>query len=186
MRSDVISTRPSAAALLGALWVLAPTAGAQDGPLAVNFVEISPTLATAGQPAADALGRLAERGYELVINLAPPESRGSIAEEASLVAGQGLAYLNIPVDWERPTVADFELFSAVLGQAAGRNVLVHCQMNMRASVFTFLHRVVHENVPPADAFEAVSAVWSPAGVWADFAGAVLERAGIEFEFATGD
>jgi protein tyrosine phosphatase (PTP) superfamily phosphohydrolase (DUF442 family) len=90
-----------------------------------------------------------------------------------------MAYVNIPVDWQQPTHEDFALFSAVMASAADRKVLVHCQMNMRASVFTFLYRVVHEEVPAADAFEAVRAVWQPNGQWAEFTGSVLERAGLE-------
>ena len=52
--------------------------------------------------------------------------------------------MNIPVDWENPQEADFERFSTTLAGAGERRVLVHCQMNMRASMFTFLYRVTHD------------------------------------------
>jgi hypothetical protein len=52
------------------------------------------------------------------------------------------------VSWQQPTYEDFALFSAVMNGARDRKVLVHCQLNMRASAFTFLYRVVHERVPP--------------------------------------
>ena len=161
--------------------LVAQSGAAADEPLAVNFVGVDPMLATAGQPDAEALGTLGDQGYGLVVNLAPPGSRGSVPEEAGLIAGQGITYVNIPVDWQRPTHAEFELFSAIMGNAADRKVLVHCQMNMRASVFTFLYRAVHGGVPAEEAFEAVEAVWRPGEQWAAFAASVLERAGIEFE-----
>jgi hypothetical protein len=59
-------------------------------------------------------------------------------------------------------------------------VLVHCQLNMRASAFTFLYRVVHEQVPPEEAFTALSAVWVPRDQWADFTALVLKKHGIDF------
>lgn len=155
---------------------------AQEQPLAVNFVKVTDRLDTAGQPDSDHLSSLAEQGYGLVINLAPPASRGSIATEAGLVAGSGITYVNIPVDWQAPKLADFELFSGVMDQAGGRKVLVHCQMNMRASMFTFLYRVVHDTVPPAEAYRYVSQVWIPKDQWLDFGRMVLKKHHIEFDF----
>jgi hypothetical protein len=64
--------------------------------------------------------------------------------------------------------------------ARDRKVLVHCQLNMRASAFTFLYRVVHEQVPPQQALEALRAVWIPRDQWADFVAAVLDRHAIDF------
>jgi protein tyrosine phosphatase (PTP) superfamily phosphohydrolase (DUF442 family) len=176
MRSRVSAMSSLIAAMLFAV----PSFAQDEPPLAVNFVGIDSSLATAGQPPAEALRTLAERGYQMVINLAPPASRGAVDDEAKLVGDQGMAYVNIPVDWQRPTQADFDLFSAVMRNAAGRKVLVHCQMNMRASVFTFLYRVVHGGVAPAEAFAAVGAVWQPSGQWSEFTSSVLERFGIEF------
>ena len=90
-------------------------------------------------------------------------------------------YVNIPVDWHRPTYDDFAIFSDILGHAGTRRVFVHCQINRRASVFTFLYRVVHEGVSPDAAYENVTAVWAPDAQWKDFARLVLKRHKIEFE-----
>ena len=80
------------------------------------------------------------------MNLAPPSNQGAVADEGKLVAEDGPTYVNIPVVWQQPTYEDFELFSAVMNGARDRKVLVHCQLNMRASAFTFLYRVIHEDV----------------------------------------
>lgn len=155
---------------------------AQPEPLALNHVVIDERLHTSGQPAPPALEALAARGFDLVVNLAPPTAQGAVAEERDLLESSGVAYVNIPVDFRDPTYADFERFSDVLRQARDGNVLVHCQINARASMFTFLYRVVHEGVAPAEAFELVKQVWTPVEHWARFGDAVLEQHGVEFVF----
>lgn len=147
----------------------------------LNTVVISDRLASSGQPSATQLRRLRAQGYEAVINLAPPDAYGSVAGEAEIVRQEGLVYHNIPVDWERPTVADFERFRTVLDGLRGRTLWVHCQMNMRASVFVFLHRVLDERVAPTEASAAVHAVWVPNATWREFAQAVLARHGVAFD-----
>jgi protein tyrosine phosphatase (PTP) superfamily phosphohydrolase (DUF442 family) len=154
---------------------------AADPPLAVNYVVATEHLHTAGQPNADMLGTLGDKGFQLVVNLAPPTSKDAVADEGKLVAAHGATYVNIPVDWQKPTYADFEMFSAVMNGAEDKKVLVHCQMNMRASAFTFLHRVVNEHVPPADAYTALKAVWIPRDQWAEFVKMVLAKNNIKFD-----
>lgn len=160
---------------------LSPGGLTQTAPLAVNYVVASDRLHTAGQPDGEQLSSVAERGFDLVINLAPPTSRDAIANEGQLVTETGASYLNIPVDWQSPAYADFELFSGVLNQSGDRRVLVHCRLNYRASLFTFLYRVVHEQVPAEEAFEAVARVWEPQDQWVAFGQMVLDRHSIDFE-----
>jgi len=154
---------------------------AADTPLAVNYVAATERLHTAGQPSADTLATLGDQGFKLVVNLAPPTSKDAVANEGKLVAEHGATYVNIPVDWQKPTYADFEMFSAVMNGAEDKKVLVHCQMNMRASAFTFLHRVVNEHVPPAEAYTALKAVWVPRDQWAEFVKLVLAKNDIKFD-----
>ena len=150
-------------------------------PIGVNYVAATERLHTAGQPDAATLATLGEQGFELVINLAPPNNQGAVADEGKLVAEHGPTYVNIPVNWQTPTYEDFELFSAVMNGARDRKVLVHCQLNMRASAFTFLYRVIDEHVPPEEAMKALSAVWIPKDQWATFTADVLKRNNIAFE-----
>jgi protein tyrosine phosphatase (PTP) superfamily phosphohydrolase (DUF442 family) len=164
-------------------WVgLAAAAGAQPADRLPELVEISPSLHTAAQPSAPALDGLAAQGYTLVVNLAPPDAPGAVLDEAQRLTLGGLSYVNIPVAWQQPTTADFALFSAVLHGAGMRKTLVHCALNRRASVFTFLYRVVHENVPPARAYEDVTRVWTPNETWRSFAQEILTQHAIPFDF----
>ena len=151
------------------------------GDIAVNYVAATDRLHTAGQPDAATLATLAEQGFELVVNFAPPSSEGAVADEGKLVAEDGPTYVNIPVVWQKPTYEDFELFSAVMNGARDRKVLVHCQLNMRASAFTFLYRVIHEKTAPEEAMKALSAVWIPRDQWATFTADVLARHNVDFK-----
>ena len=167
-----------AASLCSAGWGHAQAAAK---PLGVNYVAATERLHTAGQPDAATLATLGEQGFELVINLAPPNNQGAVPDEGKLVAEHGPTSVNIPVNWQKPTYEDFELFSAVMNGARDRKVLVHCQLNMRASAFTFLYRVIDEHVPPEEAMKALSAVWIPKDQWATFTADVLKRNNIAFE-----
>jgi protein tyrosine phosphatase (PTP) superfamily phosphohydrolase (DUF442 family) len=147
----------------------------------INFVAVTERIHTSGQPSQAQLGELKSKGYAFIINLATPASSGSIAEEGMLIAKTGISYLNIPVDFKSPVYEDFELFSNILRQSGSRRVLVHCQVNKRASVFTFLYRVVHEGIAPDRAWESVTSIWAPDPQWTDFIRMVLKRHNIVYD-----
>lgn len=147
----------------------------------VNFVAVSERIHTSGQPSKVQLGQLRAKGYALIINLATPASSGAIPEEGMLIAKTGISYLNIPVDFRKPGHEDFELFSNILSQSGSRRVLVHCQVNKRASVFTFLYRVIHEGVSPDLAWQNVTSIWEPDPPWIDFIRLVLMRHSIVYD-----
>jgi protein tyrosine phosphatase (PTP) superfamily phosphohydrolase (DUF442 family) len=146
-----------------------------------NAVEISPTLTTAGQPSAKALTQLGAQGYQAVINLSPPTVSDAIPEEAVIIGKQGLVFINIPTNFSHPTEQDFLALSGALRALAGRKVLVHCQINQRASGMVFLHRVIAEKVDPQVAYKAVEEIWTPYGVWHDFIQTQLKKNAISFQ-----
>lgn len=146
-----------------------------------NLVEITERLHTSGQPSPQQLMALASNGYQMVINLAPPDVSGAVADEGVHLATAGIGYINIPVDWDTPSANQFELFSAILADAVDRKVLVHCQTNKRASIFTFLYRAVYAGVDPEDAWENVTDIWQPDAHWLEFVQRTLKQHGIDFE-----
>jgi protein tyrosine phosphatase (PTP) superfamily phosphohydrolase (DUF442 family) len=148
---------------------------------APNVVPISPRLVTSGQPSADALSRLGAQGFGAVIYLAPPTSSDAVAGEAEIVRKQGLEFVNIPIEFGNPTDADFESFIAAMDRLSDRKVLVHCQVNMRASTMTFLYRTIVRREKPELAYESVARVWSPRGPWKSLMVSQLQKAAIVFE-----
>jgi protein tyrosine phosphatase (PTP) superfamily phosphohydrolase (DUF442 family) len=166
--------------------LLAPAGLRATSPLpglqAPNVVPISGQLVTAGQPDAASLERLGALGFGAVIYLAPPTVHDAVPGEAETVRRQGLDFTNIPVPFDAPTAAHLREFSATLARLGPqRKCLVHCQVNMRASSFTFLHRVIVGRESPEPAYEAVARVWSPNRTWKRWLVAELRAAGIGFE-----
>lgn len=155
---------------------------AAEAPLqAPNVVSISADMVTSGQPTAEALAHLSEQGFAAVIYLAPPTVSDAVPAEADLVRKQGMEFVNIPIPFNKPTSADFQAFVAAMERLGGRKVLVHCQVNMRASSMVVLYRVVVRGVKPELAYESVVKVWSPHGPWKDLLVTELRRAGVAFE-----
>jgi protein tyrosine phosphatase (PTP) superfamily phosphohydrolase (DUF442 family) len=166
--------------LAALLLALALPALAHEGPTP-NRVDVSPRLATSGQPTKAFLETLKEQGYEVVIYLAPPTVPDAIADEPRIVGRQGLVFVNIPIAWEKPTAADFDAFTRVMKAFEGRKVWVHCQMNLRASSLVFLHRVITLKESPERAWESVQKAWVPNATWRAYILATLKSHGVAYE-----
>lgn len=154
---------------------------AQRPALGPNVVEISPRLVTSGQPSAEALANLKALGFEAVIYLAPPTVHDAVRDEPLIVTRQGLTFVNIPIRFDHPTEADFETFAGVLKGLGNRKVLVHCQINLRASAMVFLYRAIVLREDPRLAYEAVTKVWQPEAAWRRLIEEQLRRHKIAFE-----
>jgi protein tyrosine phosphatase (PTP) superfamily phosphohydrolase (DUF442 family) len=148
---------------------------------APNVVVISDQLVTSGQPSVRTLSQLKAQGFDVVLYLAPPSVSDAVADEPSILQGQGVEYINFPIRFASPTAEDFAAVSAVLTRFKDKKVLVHCQVNMRASTMVFLHRVIVDNVAPEKAYESVTAVWSPQGPWRVLIIDLLRQHQIAFE-----
>ena len=149
-----------------------PSTGLEQIP---NYFAISDTIGTAGQPRPHQFSPIRAAGYEVIVNLAMPDSTGALPNEAELVRAQGMEYVHIPVVWERPTSSDLEKFFEVLDGHEGRRLFVHCALNMRVSVFVLLYRVIRQGVPLATAQEALARIWEPDETWQRFLRDALDR-----------
>ena len=119
---------------------------AHAGPM-MNYVRIDDRLATGGHFVDDGIAQVREEGVEVVIDLRdePPEGHRERLE------AQGLTYVNVPVLWRAPETSDFESFRDAMAEHEGKHVLVQCQANYRASVFTYMYRVLDGGVEESEA-----------------------------------
>ena len=142
---------------------------AHAGP-AMNFLRVSPQLATGGHFTDDGIAALAEQGVSVVIDLRdrPPE------EQEERLAAAGIRWINVPVVWKSPRREDFETFSRFMAENEDENILVQCQANYRASAMTYLYRVTKAGVPEAEARKDLNAIWTPEGTWEAYIDGILE------------
>jgi len=142
-----------------------------------NYREYSPQFSSSGQPTAEQLKAVSEAGFKRVIYLAFSDNHTAIETEDRVVKKLGMDYVHIPVDFENPTLEDFEDFAAVINRDKAKRTLLHCQINLRASTFSFLYRVIYGGVPMAQAKQDLDAIWVPDKIWYRFIVAVLEQHG---------
>ena len=148
---------------------------------APNPVQVSPTLVTSGQPTPAALARLGSLGIRAVIYLAPSSAPDANKDEPELLRRQGIEFVHIPIPFNAPQEEHFAAVSRALVGLKDKKVLVHCQVNLRASTMVFLHRVLTLHEEPAGAYEAVSRVWSPEGPWRELVVNLLRKHQVNFQ-----
>jgi protein tyrosine phosphatase (PTP) superfamily phosphohydrolase (DUF442 family) len=147
----------------------------------INYREYSPQFSSSGQPTAEQLQAVSEAGFKRVIYLAFSDDHTAIESEDRTVKKLGMDYAHIPVDFENPTQEDFEDFAAVINRDKDKRTLLHCQINLRASTFSFLYRVIYGGVPMAVAKQDLDAIWVPDKVWYRFIVAILAQHGMSQE-----
>jgi len=140
---------------------------------AVNTHQVFDWLWTSGQLSQGDVLALPDLGIEVVINLSLPSSPNALPAEADLVTGLGLAYVQIPVEWEHPLPERFFQFVGVLKAFAGRKIWVHCAMNMRVSAFIYLYRRLVLGEGENEASFPILEIWQPNETWQEFINLVV-------------
>lgn len=139
-----------------------------------NYRQYSGLLASSGQPSNEHLELAAEQGFKRIVYLAFTDNDTAIEHEDSTVKKLGMDYVHIPIDFRNPTVDDFRIFATVMQQRESAKTLVHCQVNFRASTFSFLYRAIFLDVPILEAKDALDSVWAPNETWFRFIRSVFE------------
>ncbi len=152
----------------------------------VNYLVYDSSFASAGMPDAAFIQTLAADGVDIVINIAPHTASRALKNEAEIVANTSMTYLNIPVDWNKPTQEDVNQFLAFMQSNDDANVFLHCQMNMRATAFAMLHRVINENVDPQAALADMHTIWKPNATWAELMNTAFDNHNIDFKVTVPD
>ena len=133
-----------------------------------NYRLFSDTIATAGLPSEFQLHDAKHEGFSAIINLLPDDSPYAVPGEAAIVNALGLEYFYIPVEFENPTLLDFEKFERALASTTGKKVLIHCAANYRVSAFMSIYaktKLGWDN----QTFETYrNAIWQPDEIWAAF------------------
>ncbi|MFQ4145058.1 protein tyrosine phosphatase family protein [Chlorogloeopsis sp. ULAP02] len=139
-----------------------------------NFLQISEYIATSGQPTKEEFAFIQEAGYQLVVNLALPESPNALPDEKQIVESQGMEYVHIPVVWDKPNFENVKEFFRVMETNADKRVFVHCAANKRVSAFIYLYRRLHEGISDDEAKKDLHQIWTPNEIWQRFIEQVID------------
>jgi protein tyrosine phosphatase (PTP) superfamily phosphohydrolase (DUF442 family) len=126
-----------------------------------NFLPLSDRLLTSGMPTADQLADASKAGVRVVINLAPFDPARDLAGDEALVKSLGMAYINIPVEWEHPTRQNLEEFMDAMDAHQRDKLLVHCRANYRVSGFISLYRILRQGWTRENALKDLRRIWNP-------------------------
>ena len=141
----------------------------------VNFRQYSENFASSGQPSAEQFAAIAEQGFERIVYIAFTNNENALPDADQVVKGLGMEYMHVPVTFDNPLPDDFYAFSDSMQRNTDKKTLLHCQVNARATAFSFLYRVIHEDVSISEAKADMNTVWQPNEVWRDFIFEVLAQ-----------
>jgi protein tyrosine phosphatase (PTP) superfamily phosphohydrolase (DUF442 family) len=126
-----------------------------------NHLRAGDCLHCGGMPTREQAMSLAGDGVRVVVNLATPKSEDWIPDEKELVEAQNIVYYGIPVDWDNPTMDDFNRFVGIMDRHRSETILVHCQANYRATAFIALYRYNRLGWSEGNAFKDLEKIWDP-------------------------
>ncbi|MGB5866481.1 MAG: protein tyrosine phosphatase family protein [Arcobacteraceae bacterium] len=107
----------------------------------LNYIKVNKQIATAGLLSKKDIKKIAEKGYDVVINLSVDDDR-SLNHESKIVAKNGMVYIHIPISWTKPQEDRMYLFFHILDAFIKQNkkVFIHCMKNYRVSVFIYRYK----------------------------------------------
>ncbi len=142
-----------------------------------NFRQYSSSFASAGQPTREQFQSIADNGFERIVYIAFTNNQNALSDADRLIKSLGMEYMHVPVAFDNPLPDDFYAFADSMQRNTGKKTLLHCQVNARATAFSFLYRVIYEDVTVAEAKADMNTVWQPNAVWRDFIFEVLAQNG---------
>jgi protein tyrosine phosphatase (PTP) superfamily phosphohydrolase (DUF442 family) len=140
----------------------APAAGkAPPTPSATNkppglpyYTAVEPNLAVGGQPTAEGLRWLKQRGFRTVLNLrAAPTS-----DEAATARQLGLQYRQLPVKPDAITRDLVERFNTLADDAAYRPLYIHDESGAVVGALWYMHRVIIDKASRDQAKKEAAAI----------------------------
>jgi len=141
---------------------------------AENTYKVFDWLWTSGQLSERDITCLPTLRIDAVINLALSTSSNALPGEAEFITRQGIAYIHIPVVWERPELHQLVQFFGILKAFEGRKVWVHCAKNMRVSAFIYLYRRLCLAESEETSGYPMREVWVPNETWKIFIHSALD------------
>ena len=146
-------------------WLLASPASLAGEPIndIQNYFPLPLSIGTSGQPTTQQFKDIQAAGFDVVVNLAMPDSDNALANEGALVSENGMTYVHIPVPWDAPDANHLAQFFGVMDAmlAQDKKVWVHCAANYRASAFTYKYLTMNQGLSEPESTTPLLTKWLP-------------------------
>ena len=83
-----------------------------------NYLQVNDFISSSGQPDEMDFKWIAAEGFDLVINLAMPNSTDAIPEEGNIVTARRMSYCHIPVPIDAPNAEHLKRFLLMMERLA--------------------------------------------------------------------
>lgn len=133
-----------------------------------NYLQLSTSLASSGQPNREAFASIARQGYQLVINLSMPDSKTAMKDEGAVVTSTGMSYIHIPVPFEAPDSQQLKTFFTAMDAFSDQKIWIHCALNYRVSAFLYLYIRIIKKGTKEEAERYLLPSWQPNETWLAF------------------
>lgn len=134
----------------------------------LNYMQVTENIASSGQPNASELTIIADAGYDVIINLAMPDSENAIPSEGHLVTSNNIIYIHMPVPFDTPERFHLQSFIKIMETFTDKKVWVHCVKNYRASAFLYHYLHKSRSFSITEAQKAILPSWEPNEIWQRF------------------
>ncbi|MDD5160472.1 MAG: protein tyrosine phosphatase family protein [Sulfuricurvum sp.] len=134
----------------------------------LNFIQITENIASSGQLDEAQFAIIANAGYDVVINLAMPNSENAIPYEEELVTSKNMVYIHIPVPFDNPEFFHVRSFIKAMETFSDKKIWVHCVKNYRASAFLYHYLHKSRGFSITEAQKAILSSWEPNEIWQRF------------------
>ncbi len=104
--------------------------------------QINEQVLLAGQPQPEDWQRLAEQGYQTVINMRSDPQRAAIQQQNADRAG--LAYVHLPLPTYEIETEHINAFHQAIEQAGDEKLVIHCRTASRVALLWMLNRIVKQ------------------------------------------
>lgn len=131
----------------------------------LNFKQVTPRIASSGQPEAEAFPVIQQAGYQTVINLGMADHAKAVVDEDERLQALNMRYLALPVPFDNPQLQHLKQFYQLMQSAKSDNIWVHCVLNYRVSVFLYHYLQAVTGLDAQQAKAAVFTDWQANAVW---------------------
>ena len=141
----------------------------------LNYIKINENISTSGQPTREQFRKIADEGFEVVINLSVAHSEGRLEKEDEIVSDLEMNYFHIPVEFKEPKLKNLKDFIELLSSQKNKKVWVHCIKNYRVSAFMYVYHKYILKTPFEDINLKVFEDWNPDKKWQEIMKTPIEE-----------